>query len=202
MRWHKTGKTKPIMKNGIQRGFKKIMVLYGTSKSGSKPERCNWVMHQFHLGTDEEEKEGEYVVSKIFHQTQKENENHSLVMEESDIKAAVQVIPTTPKITTPDLPRHDKTPYSDCNSTDHFLESLLQEVATSTLHHQIFKVSLLTCSEVCRVVVMIMIKKSSIIYSNEFYRSRVHHLAMQLNSTLENHFSSCHNIIDDYMNRS
>lgn len=126
VRWHKTGKTKRVVENGILKGFKKIMVLYGTSKGGSKPEKCHWVMHQFHLGTKEEEKAEEYVVSKIFHQLQKENENHSLVMEESDLKSAVQAIPMTPKTTTPDPPRQVKTPYSECNSADYIRDSLLQ----------------------------------------------------------------------------
>ncbi|KAH6801008.1 hypothetical protein C2S52_001472 [Perilla frutescens var. hirtella] len=122
VRWHKTGKTKPVMENGIQKGFKKIMVLYATSKKGSKADKCNWVMHQYHLGTDEDEEEGEYVVSKIFYQPQKEtdkNENSVLVMEESDIKS-VQVIPMTPMTTTPDPPRQETTPSSDCLSEDYF----------------------------------------------------------------------------------
>lgn len=40
-----------------------------TSKGG-KPEKTNWVMHQYHLGTSEDEKDGEYVVSKLFYQQQ------------------------------------------------------------------------------------------------------------------------------------
>ena len=130
VRWHKTGKTKAVMQNGIQRGFKKIMVLYETSKRGCKPEKCNWVMHQYHLGSDEDEKEGEYVVSKIFHQQEKEtdkNENPTLLKEEANVKA-VPVIPMTPKTTTPDPPRLDQTPYSDCLSNDYFLKSLLLQV--------------------------------------------------------------------------
>ncbi|EYU34749.1 hypothetical protein MIMGU_mgv1a023855mg [Erythranthe guttata] len=61
VRWHKTGKTKSVKENGVQKGFKKIMVLYAGSKTGSKPGKCNWVMHQYHLGSDEDEREGEYV---------------------------------------------------------------------------------------------------------------------------------------------
>lgn len=40
---------------------------YGRQK---KPEKTNWVMHQYHLGDNEEEKDGELVVSKVFYQTQ------------------------------------------------------------------------------------------------------------------------------------
>ncbi|XP_042034775.1 SUPPRESSOR OF GAMMA RESPONSE 1-like isoform X1 [Salvia splendens] len=126
VRWHKTGKTKAVVENGIRRGFKKIMVLYETSKRGCKAEKCDWVMHQYHLGGDEHEKEGEYVVSKIFRQPEKESKkvgSVTLVKEESE----VPVIPMTPKTTTPDPPRSDQTPYSDCHLDDYFLQLLLQE---------------------------------------------------------------------------
>ncbi|KAF5180060.1 Nac domain-containing protein [Thalictrum thalictroides] len=69
-RWHKTGKTRPVMVNGKQKGCKKILVLYTNFGKNRKPEKTNWVMHQYHLGQLEEEKEGELVVSKIFYQTQ------------------------------------------------------------------------------------------------------------------------------------
>ncbi|KAG2240070.1 hypothetical protein Bca52824_091072 [Brassica carinata] len=69
-RWHKTGKTRPVMVNGKQKGCKKILVLYTNFGKNRKPEKTNWVMHQYHLGTHEEEREGELVVSKIFYQTQ------------------------------------------------------------------------------------------------------------------------------------
>ncbi|XP_019092376.1 PREDICTED: NAC domain-containing protein 10-like isoform X1 [Camelina sativa] len=69
-RWHKTGKTRPVMTNGQQRGCKKILVLYTNFGKNRRPEKTNWVMHQYHLGINEEEREGELVVSKIFYQTQ------------------------------------------------------------------------------------------------------------------------------------
>ncbi|KAL0339003.1 UNVERIFIED_CONTAM: NAC domain-containing protein 75 [Sesamum angustifolium] len=62
------GKTRPM--NGKQKGCKKILVLYTNFGKNRKPEKTNWVMHQYHLGQLEEEKEGELVVSKIFYQTQ------------------------------------------------------------------------------------------------------------------------------------
>jgi hypothetical protein len=60
------------MGNGTQLGFKKIMVLYsGTPwKDAQGLGKTNWIMHQYHIGMNEEEKEGEYVVAKIFYQTQ------------------------------------------------------------------------------------------------------------------------------------
>ncbi|MCO5553828.1 hypothetical protein L7F22_007354 [Adiantum nelumboides] len=70
MRWHKTGKTRPVVENGIQIGCKKIMVLYISSGKKARADKTNWVMHQYHLGEQEEEKEGEFVVSKIFYQLQ------------------------------------------------------------------------------------------------------------------------------------
>ena len=69
-RWHKTGKTRPVLTGGRVRGYKKILVLYTNYGKQKKPEKTNWVMHQYHLGTNEEEKEGELVVSKVFYQTQ------------------------------------------------------------------------------------------------------------------------------------
>lgn len=149
VRWHKTGKTKPVMENGIVKGYKKIMVLNGTPKTGSKPKKCNWVMHQYHLGPDEIEKEGEYVVSKITYQLGKANtnENLTLVKEEPDTYNTVQVIPMTPKTTTPDPPRQDKTPYSDCLSEDYLLDSFLQ-VGSNFYTARLLLYSLFTFSEV------------------------------------------------------
>lgn len=70
VRWHKTGKTKPVLLNGEHLGCKKIMVLYVSATKGGKSEKTNWVMHQYHLGIDEDEKDSEFVVSKIFYQQQ------------------------------------------------------------------------------------------------------------------------------------
>lgn len=70
MRWHKTGKTRPVLVNGTVKGFKKILVLYTNYGRQKKPEKTNWVMHQYHLGNNDEEKDGEMVVSKVFYQTQ------------------------------------------------------------------------------------------------------------------------------------
>ncbi|XP_052180516.1 NAC domain-containing protein 73 [Diospyros lotus] len=69
-RWHKTGKTRPVVAGRAVRGFKKILVLYTNYGRQRKPEKTNWVMHQYHLGDNEEEKDGELVVSKVFYQTQ------------------------------------------------------------------------------------------------------------------------------------
>ncbi|WCJ30909.1 NAC domain containing protein 73 [Euphorbia peplus] len=81
-RWHKTGKTRPVFVGGKVKGYKKILVLYTNYGKQRKPEKTNWVMHQYHLGNNEEEKDGELVVSKIFYQTQPRqcgnNNNNSL----------------------------------------------------------------------------------------------------------------------------
>ncbi|KAK4260884.1 hypothetical protein QN277_003946 [Acacia crassicarpa] len=117
VRWHKTGRTKPVVLDGVQKGCKKIMVLYMTMVRGGKAEKTNWVMHQYHLGTQEDEKEGEYVVSKVFYQQQQQVKSgdkddlgipaRTLDVPESseNIKAAtVPVDPVTPKSVTPDPP--------------------------------------------------------------------------------------------------
>ncbi|XP_028079141.1 NAC domain-containing protein 73-like isoform X2 [Camellia sinensis] len=69
-RWHKTGKTRPVLVGGTVKGFKKILVLYTNYGRQRKPEKTNWVMHQYHLGNNEEERDGEVVISKVFYQTQ------------------------------------------------------------------------------------------------------------------------------------
>ena len=70
-RWHKTGKTRPVfIPGGALKGYKKILVLYINFGKKKKPEKTNWVMHQYHLGDNEDEKDGELVVSKVFYQRQ------------------------------------------------------------------------------------------------------------------------------------
>ncbi|XP_077234216.1 SUPPRESSOR OF GAMMA RESPONSE 1-like [Tasmannia lanceolata] len=105
VRWHKTGKTKPVIMDGIQKGCKKIMVLYIGNEKGKKPEKTNWVMHQYHLGTGEDEKDGEHVVSKIFYQQQsKQGEKNE---QELDLEITgdviVKVDPVAPKPNEQDL---------------------------------------------------------------------------------------------------
>ncbi|KAH9311343.1 hypothetical protein KI387_026378 [Taxus chinensis] len=101
-RWHKTGKTRPVMIQGRQKGCKKILVLYTNFGKHRKPEKTNWVMHQYHLGCQEEEKEGELVVSKVFYQTQPRQCSWDKAAESGDaaasaLKAASAEITDNPK---------------------------------------------------------------------------------------------------------
>ena len=59
--------TLPVMVNARQTGIKKVLVLH-TNKNFDQ-QRTNWVMHQYHLGDMEQEKERELVLYKIFYQT-------------------------------------------------------------------------------------------------------------------------------------
>lgn len=103
VRWHKTGVTRPVYENGKQKGCKKIMVLYMTSVKGSKPEKTKWVMHQYHLGTDEDE-EGEFVVSKIFYQQEKSCLKTDPDIPQEDVGPSIgKGGPVTPKTSTPPL---------------------------------------------------------------------------------------------------
>ncbi|XP_010262846.1 PREDICTED: NAC domain-containing protein 8-like [Nelumbo nucifera] len=106
VRWHKTGRTKPVILDGVQRGCKKIMVLYMSMARGGKPEKTNWVMHQYHLGTGEDEKDGEFVISKIFYQQQAKQGDKIEGDQPLDIAEAIvaKVDPVTPKSVTPDPP--------------------------------------------------------------------------------------------------
>ncbi|XP_010525257.2 PREDICTED: NAC domain-containing protein 8-like [Tarenaya hassleriana] len=106
VRWHKTGRTKPVMLNGVQKGCKKIMVLYKSARKGSKPEKSNWVLHQYHLGTEGNDI-GEYVISKISYQQQKHGEKNvgeEEVPEEGEHSRA-HGSPRTPNTKTPTPPR-------------------------------------------------------------------------------------------------
>ncbi|CAL5026872.1 unnamed protein product [Urochloa decumbens] len=100
IRWHKTGASKPIYdENGVLKGWKKILVLYKGSKKG---DRDNWVMHQYHLGSNKDEEDGEFVVSKLFYQLSKKNgmpESNDIVVESE--ASAAKIDPTTPKIDPP-----------------------------------------------------------------------------------------------------
>ncbi|ONK58750.1 uncharacterized protein A4U43_C09F16270 [Asparagus officinalis] len=124
VRWHKTGKTKPVMENGVPKGWKKIMVLYRSLKKGCKPDKANWVMHQYHLGIDEDEKDGELVVSKIFYQQNtKLTEGDAEKVQDSDV--SVGTCPTTPKTVTPELRRAEK--LSPLSETHEYNASPLSE---------------------------------------------------------------------------
>ncbi|XP_008230522.1 PREDICTED: NAC domain-containing protein 8 [Prunus mume] len=127
VRWHKTGKTKPIMENGVQKGCKKIMVLYKSSKKGSKADKSNWVMHQYHLGTEDGEKEGEYVVSKIFYQQHKQSEtNDNNLVIEDDVNA-LGTSPRTPITSAPNPPRPGKSVGCDDVPDEDVLHSSAKE---------------------------------------------------------------------------
>lgn len=128
VRWHKTGKTKAVIEDGVHKGFKKIMVLYIRSKKGSKPYKSNWVMHQYHLGTEEDEKDGEYVVSKIFYQQQKQSDKNeeNPVAEDSD-NMTLRTSPKTPKPNPPDPPRTGKCVDCDDNIDETILLPFTQE---------------------------------------------------------------------------
>lgn len=127
VRWHKTGRTKPVILDGVQRGCKKIMVLYISMARRKKPEKTNWVMHQYHLGTAEEEKDGEFVVSKVFYQQQLkpgDKVEQDLSLEETDSITA-KVDPVTPKSVIPEPPRAGNQ-HSDVNPRQELEFSIME----------------------------------------------------------------------------
>ncbi|CAH9103574.1 unnamed protein product [Cuscuta europaea] len=121
-RWHKTGRTKPVLLDGVQRGCKKIMVLYMASVKGAKAaEKTNWVMHQYHLGAKEDEREGEYVISKVFFQQQQvvkqsERAEHESPEEPESLDALRD--PYTPKTATPEPARLARRPLSSVSGME------------------------------------------------------------------------------------
>lgn len=82
-----------------------------TMVRGGKAEKTNWVMHQYHLGTEEDEKDGEYVISKIFYQQQqqvKQGDKGDQDFPENIDSMIGKVDPVTPKSVTPDPPRTER----------------------------------------------------------------------------------------------
>lgn len=96
--WQKIGKTKPVYVDGIHRGSKKVMVLYMSKADNDKPERTNWVMHQYHVGAGKDA-HGGLVISKIFYQLnfgQSERNMHDVcinAVEAVDMEAGPEVSP-------------------------------------------------------------------------------------------------------------
>ncbi|KAL9678281.1 hypothetical protein QQ045_016124 [Rhodiola kirilowii] len=103
VRWHKTGRTKPVMLDGVQKGCKKLMVLYMTMVKGEKAEKTNWVMHQYHLGMEHDEKDGEYVISKVFYQQNQAKQGEICEAELNDTSDLMvqKLDPMTPKSVSP-----------------------------------------------------------------------------------------------------
>ena len=75
------------------------MVLYVSSAKGGKSEKTNWVTHQYHLGTEEDEKDGEYVISKVFYQQQQGKQGDKTAGYVSDAidEVSVKLDPVTPE---------------------------------------------------------------------------------------------------------
>lgn len=79
------------------------MVLYTSMAKGGKAEKTNWVMHQYHLGTDEDEKDGEYVISKIYYQQQQVKQADKTDQNSPEsIDPVIQADPVTPKSVIPE----------------------------------------------------------------------------------------------------
>lgn len=60
--WKKNDNIEPLIIDNKHRGYKSIMTLHARM---NRSENRSWIMHQFHLGSDNDDV-GELVVSKIF----------------------------------------------------------------------------------------------------------------------------------------
>ncbi|KAG8094326.1 hypothetical protein GUJ93_ZPchr0012g20861 [Zizania palustris] len=131
IRWHKTGKTKPILVDGKHLGCKKIMVLYMNTVKGGRPEKTNWVMHQYHLGTGEDEVDGQYVVSKLFFQQQFKpgEKNAQELTSESIIAEELPDIPPLP------LEEHVCTNQEVLERSETNTEQVIENIYTLLLFH-------------------------------------------------------------------
>ncbi|KAF7133157.1 hypothetical protein RHSIM_Rhsim09G0112100 [Rhododendron simsii] len=133
VRWHKTGRTKPVIVDGVQQGCKKIMVLYVTPIRGEKAEKTNWVMHQYHIGTGEDEKEGEYVVSKVFYQQQQIKQTDKW---EQNLPDDIDLIHGKVDPVTPETPRTERR----FSGFDLGNESAITCIAPAPQHHEMGQV--------------------------------------------------------------
>ncbi|XP_020572053.1 SUPPRESSOR OF GAMMA RESPONSE 1-like isoform X2 [Phalaenopsis equestris] len=130
VRWHKTGKTKPVLHNGVLKGWKKIMVLYRSSGKGSKPDKANWVLHQYHLGMEEEEKDGDLVVSKIFYQRTKQMDcNETETVREKSNFLTVRYSPRMPTTMNPQPTRSKMNPSYETDEHVSLLWEIQEEKA-------------------------------------------------------------------------
>ncbi|PWZ16679.1 NAC domain-containing protein 73 [Zea mays] len=68
-----------------------ILVLYTNYGKQRKPEN-NWVMHQYHLGSDEEERDDELIVSKVFFQTHPRQCGYTMARESAVIVPAAAAV--------------------------------------------------------------------------------------------------------------
>lgn len=83
------------------------MVLYNSSEKGCKLKKSNWKMHQLHLGTEEHEKGGEFVVSKIFYD----------IKGETSAAEDLSSSPKTPKTNAPSLIVGKASPSEDLDNS-------------------------------------------------------------------------------------
>ncbi|TVU15588.1 hypothetical protein EJB05_39118 [Eragrostis curvula] len=125
LRWHKTGTSKEVCdENGVKKGWKKILVLYTGSKKG-RDSKTNWVMHQYHLGVNEAEKNGQLVVSKVFYQlASKQVDKSEMDISVVEHDASIKIDPRTPKIDPPQ-PRHPNN--SPCETEQYNSPCLLDQ---------------------------------------------------------------------------
>ncbi|XP_047079736.1 SUPPRESSOR OF GAMMA RESPONSE 1-like [Lolium rigidum] len=126
VRWHKTGKSKPVKHNGVTKGWKKILVLYKSPQRGAKPDKADWVMHQYHLGPEENEEVGDFVVSKILYQVKTKQVDKSETSNEESDAFATSVCPKTPKTKTPQPCRLNNSP-SEIGQNDTILQDKEEE---------------------------------------------------------------------------
>lgn len=119
------------------------MVLYETVVQGSKARKLDWVMHQYHIGPDEEEKDGEYVVSKIFYQVQKQRNTDVRVGVKKSDACMILTSPGTPMTNAPDPPRPGNTPVFEDDTCDYVPQPLTEVSNQIFLRCQLISIHLL-----------------------------------------------------------
>ena len=102
---------------------------------GGKAEKTNWVIHQYHLGTGEDERDGEYVVSKLFFQQQfKPGDKNAQELTTSDDLESMAAEADLPDFTTLPADKHVGTIQVVHNSE----QNLYQVTEYSCVHYLYF----------------------------------------------------------------
>ncbi|KAG6512416.1 hypothetical protein ZIOFF_030527 [Zingiber officinale] len=121
--WKKNGSIKPLIIDNKHRGYKSIMTLHAHM---NRSENLSWIMHQFQLGSDNDDI-GELVVSKIFsRRTSQTNE----ISEEKTMNIAV-AIPSNAELaicsTSHKTEVHQADQHLDVTATDSTSQEILMD---------------------------------------------------------------------------
>ncbi|XP_042377921.1 uncharacterized protein LOC121970952 isoform X1 [Zingiber officinale] len=121
--WKKNGSIKPLIIDNKHRGYKSIMALHARM---NRSENLSWIMHQFQLGSDNDDI-GEFVVSKIFSRRSSQTNE---ISEEKTMNIAI-AIPSNAELAICSTSRktevHQADQHLDVTATDSTSQEILMD---------------------------------------------------------------------------